>query len=103
MFRDWIKCDFILNSIRATIIEDKVVNSNFKEAVAGPSSSRINSAPSENEISNSNDTLKNKVPTEVELIRLMSEVKEILCHLGEGFIEVKIFIIIQNVFQSIEI
>lgn len=44
------------------------------------------------EIENFDSREQEKIkPNEEELVRLMSEVKEILCHLGDGFIEVRIF------------
>ncbi|XP_033215315.1 activating signal cointegrator 1 complex subunit 2 isoform X2 [Belonocnema kinseyi] len=84
---DSIKRDFILQSIYAMIIKDKVVTGGYKEAVVGTSGVRTNIPLLENEVSSAGEPPKCKKPTEEELIRLMSEVKEILCHLGEGFIE----------------
>lgn len=94
---DTIKCDFILNSIEATVVEEKIErkivnNSHREESVASGSGYSRNhhhqhQPEFETKIVDSKREEKNNKPNEVELIRLISEVKDILCHLGDGFIE----------------
>ncbi|XP_051174553.1 activating signal cointegrator 1 complex subunit 2 [Leptopilina boulardi] len=90
---DTIKCDFILNSIHATIVDEKSVNNSYKDAVAScsginPPQQQQQHQQQQLEIENFDSREQEKIkPNEEELVRLMSEVKEILCHLGDGFIE----------------
>lgn len=79
---DSIKCDFILNSIQATIVDEKIVNNIYKDAVK-PSCSRVN-PPLEIPDLKENETTK---PEGKELKDLIRDVQEIFSHLGDGFIE----------------
>ncbi|XP_031833003.2 activating signal cointegrator 1 complex subunit 2 [Nomia melanderi] len=88
---DVIKCDFILQSIRVTIGKPNTSTTSSlfnhtNEAVAGPSGIQNRSvAPTTN--ANTSNKKKFVSKNSVELVSLISEVKDILYDLDERFIE----------------
>ncbi|KAG7210834.1 hypothetical protein KM043_012319 [Ampulex compressa] len=88
---DTIKCEYLLHSIYATIGDDNVptiVQSDDKiDAIAGPSGIQSShSAECTNDVQPTGRANRSEINS-VELMSLVSEVKDILCELGEGFIE----------------
>ncbi|XP_031788884.1 activating signal cointegrator 1 complex subunit 2 [Nasonia vitripennis] len=89
---DTMKCEFILNSIFTYLDEPdfSVASTSFKsipKSLAGPSNSKKNRNSEEvdkNEVAGSS---KEITRTKSDVVSIISEIKDILCDLGEGFLE----------------
>ncbi|XP_035727074.1 activating signal cointegrator 1 complex subunit 2-like [Vespa mandarinia] len=89
---DTIKRNYILQAVYAAIGDSQisviVSSNNRKEAVAGPSNVGTNQQPSTSKNVRVENVIQKPVRrSSVEIASLISEVKDILSHLGEGFIQ----------------
>ncbi|XP_014616830.1 PREDICTED: activating signal cointegrator 1 complex subunit 2 [Polistes canadensis] len=88
---DTIKRNYILQAVYAAIGDSQISfilsSNNKKESIAGPSNVEINQPSTSKNIFAENVTLKPVRRSSIEIASLISEVKDILNDLGEGFIQ----------------